>query len=426
VYLRLKREIRDRGVILRSPNFEFVENDLAGLLELIGAWTAEKERVDNKRQVIDKQKSRLLRGYWPFPAPHGYNRVEDAIHGRHLVTDPDKALIIKDAFELYANDVLATQAEVTKFMSKRYKLAGINTRVHKSTVSYILNNMLYTGYIEFPKWKVERVKGHHEAIITMEIYEQVKSKLQRQAKNPKARDYNSDFPLKKGVVCSNCGHNLTGSWNKGRTKKYPNYSCLQEGCSMRYKSIPKGQIEGEFEAILREYKLAAELVDLTQAIFEDVWSEKLAGREKERLQLQLVVNQLNAKINDCAEKIVKIQTDTVVRVLEEKIVNWEAEKREVELALGQLADKYSDKSFGIMLTKVLSFMESPLQSWTEGDLQTKQDILDMFFMEKLSYDRNKGFGTIKYALPAQVILGTQEIIDSGKVTGAQNCNKVEP
>lgn len=77
VYLRLKMELKARGVKLECPNFNFDDTPEGEFIETIIASKAELDRKQNRRQVIQKQKARLDRGYWPFCPPLALTHIKD-------------------------------------------------------------------------------------------------------------------------------------------------------------------------------------------------------------------------------------------------------------------------------------------------------------------------------------------------------------
>ena len=76
----------------------------------------------------------------------------------------------------------------------------------KTSISRILDNILYTGIIDLKRFNIApytQIKGLHEAIISEELYykvQDVKSGRNRMVK--KIRPKNPDFPLSAFMNCS--------------------------------------------------------------------------------------------------------------------------------------------------------------------------------------------------------------------------------
>lgn len=66
VHLRLRTELISRGAVLQCLNFNFEDTPEGRFVETVIAATAQLDREQNKRQVIQKMKARLSSGYWPY------------------------------------------------------------------------------------------------------------------------------------------------------------------------------------------------------------------------------------------------------------------------------------------------------------------------------------------------------------------------
>jgi hypothetical protein len=78
-----------------TPEGQFVETVIAAQGQL--------ERLQNRRQTLQKMKATLERGYYVFAAPVGYRYEKVEGHGRMLVRDEPLASIITEALEGYAS-----------------------------------------------------------------------------------------------------------------------------------------------------------------------------------------------------------------------------------------------------------------------------------------------------------------------------------
>ena len=161
------------------------------------AASAELERNQNARQVKQKMKARLERGYWCFDYPPGLKYAKVADHGKLLVRDDPKALTIMEALEGFASGRMNDQTDVQKFLASRHftHRAKAGT-VHLEQVKRILTQVLYAGYVEYPEWGVTRRRGHHQGLINIETFERIQERLKGKARVPQRRDLNRDFPLR--------------------------------------------------------------------------------------------------------------------------------------------------------------------------------------------------------------------------------------
>src|SRR5690606_15336420 len=132
----------------------------------------------------------------------------------------------------------------------------------------ILNNPIYAGIIRNSLLD-EPVEGSFESVISKETFYIAQSILYGK-KNPidKRLINNPDFPLRHFLTCPNCGRFITGSWSKGKTKRYAYYHCVTRDC--KYKNIRKEIVEGEFIKTLEKLKPSDKILDLFDLILNDV------------------------------------------------------------------------------------------------------------------------------------------------------------
>jgi DNA invertase Pin-like site-specific DNA recombinase len=79
-HFKLRSAFRARDVVLRCLNYNFQDSDEGWFAELVSAGSAELERRQNRRQVIQKTKARLEQGYYPFNAKKGYDFIKDPVY----------------------------------------------------------------------------------------------------------------------------------------------------------------------------------------------------------------------------------------------------------------------------------------------------------------------------------------------------------
>lgn len=164
VHIRLKAEFAAREAKLECLNFNFDDSPESEYAELVLAVGNQYQRKNNRRQVIQKMKARLERGYWSFMPPRGMINKKDPIHGKILSPQEPHASIYKAALEKYRDGLLITQEEVMFFLHSEYKLRGLPNRPSMSTTQRILSEPLYAGYIKYEKWGVPFQKAQHGGI----------------------------------------------------------------------------------------------------------------------------------------------------------------------------------------------------------------------------------------------------------------------
>lgn len=395
VYLRLKMELKARGVKLECPNFNFDDTPEGEFIETIIASKAELDRKQNRRQVIQKQKARLDRGYWPFCPPLALTHIKDKEHGKVLVPKEPYASIFKEAIEAYEKDLLNSETEVKDFINQRFKEAGLKRTISNHGVQATLSKALYAGYIEYEPWEVDRRNGQHQGFISKQTFENVQNKRLGKSKPKMVKTYSPDFPLRGFALCEECGKKLRASWNTGNGGKYPNYWCQTKGCSLRYKVTKRKIIHREFESILSGAKLEKDKIALSKAIFMDTWNTLLGENNQHSQHLQQELDSIDEKIDSLVERISSASNLTLISTYEEKVTKLFNRKTEIDEVLK--TPKYTEAQFGTALNKVYNALENPISLWNSDNLEDKRTVLYMFFENGLSYRYGEGFGTTKFS-----------------------------
>ena len=115
-HFKLKQTLKFYNAVPECLNFKFEDTPEGEFVETIFAAQGQLERLQNRRQTLQKMKARIERGYWVFQAPIGYEYKHTREHGKFLVRKEPFASIIQDALEGYASGRYPTQADVKRFL----------------------------------------------------------------------------------------------------------------------------------------------------------------------------------------------------------------------------------------------------------------------------------------------------------------------
>ena len=399
-HFQLKSLMVSRGASLESPSHTFEDTAEGKFVETMLAATAELERNQNKRQVKNRMRARLESGYWTFDLPPGYRYEKVPGHGKLLVPDEEKASIVKEALEGFAQGRFQSQEDVREFLvSKDFTHRGKPGVVHLEQVKRLLRRILYAGYLEYPKWEVTRRKGHHKALISLDTYERIQERLNGRIMKHR-KDLHKDFPLRGFVLCAHCKKPFTASWNKGRKERYPYYRCITKECSCCNKGIRKEKIESEFEIILKNLKPRGNIIKVIEHELLALWNDRVFDIETIRKRREEKIREIEEEIERYVDKIDKSNNETVIRSFEKKIDELEAKL----LRYGEKIEepKEHDYDFETALKHVLEFIKEPFLMWKMGDLAQKRLVLRMVFDEPLVYSHKNGFYTATFSLPVNV------------------------
>ncbi len=420
VQLRLRTEFQSRGLKRECLNFTFDGTPESEYAELVLTAGNQYQRQSNRRQVIQKMKARLEKGYWPFMPPLGMINKKDPVHGKLLTCREPYASIYKEGIEQFRDGILPAILDFQSFVNTKYKEFGITHVMSHQTARNTLEDILHAGYIEYPKWGVERRKGQHEGFISLETYEVVQERLEGRTKPWRRRDYNLDFPLRPHVLCDNCGVSMSGAFNTGRKLRYPHYYCRGKGCKYIWKSIGKEKFESQFEALLSSVKPADDLIDLTRDVLLVEWNNRLEKYSLNRSNIQIELEKIGKEIDDFVERAGKASRageQSLIDIYEGKIKELAVKK--TELGKKQKQSNYTDKDFGTASEKVFDTLKKPMDMWQSDEYNDKRTILYMYFEENLRYDYFRGFGTATLAYPVSLITENRPL-RSGSVEMSSN------
>jgi len=410
IHFALKKEIYGRGARVESPNFNFENSPTGRFTEQVMAAAAELERNQNKLQVIQKMKARAESGHWPFCLPPGLKNIKHPVHGKYAIPDDPIASIFAAAIKGFRDRLLITQLDVVDFIKGQYQQQGINRKISLHGVQRMLTEILYTGYIEYPKWNIARQKGVHEGFISIETYDEVQRILKDRTKPKVRRDTNPEFPLRGLTLCSLCRKPFTASFNTSHNgQRYPNYFCKTDGCPMRYKVIHRNTIENDFLALLGTTKLEQPTIELALAILKDVWNQHQAQYSDAQSASQRQLDEVTEAISRLTNRIAKTTDEVLITSYESELRKLGIQKQEFDSV--SFPKRYTSEEFGTATKKVLDVLENPVSMWQNGSLDDRLTVFFMHFDQKPVYDKKTGFGTAILSQSVNVIrsLGSSKI-----------------
>jgi DNA invertase Pin-like site-specific DNA recombinase len=358
----------------QSPVGYFLRNFFGSLAQLDNDSKGERTILGMKQAVKE--------GRWCWPAPVGYSNAKDNTEKPILVKNEDSQYI-EEAFLLAEKEIYKQTDIVNQLKKKGFK------KINNSLLNRILRNPIYCGFIK-TSWFPELIQGQHQPIISQEVFYKVQAILdgKKPSITPKKRN-NPDFPLRNFIYCENCGGKLTGSWSKGRSKKYPYYHCRTKGCTLY---VRKEKLEEEFYQCLKELQPKKEIIDLFEEIVLDVWKKRKEESFKELKRLEKEIKALKDKKERINELAIK-------RTFDDKTYKEEFQKVDNEIILKQLEFNeykidHNDSETCIHFCK--NFIANIADLWRDADLDLKQRFQKLIFPENISYKKGS-FRTAKIA-----------------------------
>lgn len=403
-HLKLRADIARAGGKLESPSIEFGEDSDSVLVENLLASVSQHQRQKNGEQTLNRMRARTLNGYWCFQAPVGYRYQRMQGHGNLLVRDEPRASILAEALEGFASGRFESQVEVKRFLEAQPDFPHDlpDGQIRNQRITEYLTRVLYAGHIEVPGWNVSRREARHEGLISFQTWLKIQERLQGPRKAPERADLAEAFPLRGFVTCGDCGRPLTANWSRSKTgKRHPYYLCFNRACASRGKSIPRDALEGDFEALLKTLQPAPSLVRVAQAMFRDLWDDRVARAEQATAHAKAETARIERQTAQLLDRIVEADNPTVIAAYERRIAKLETEQlllQEKALAAGQ-----PKRGFGDMFELSMRFLANPWKLWASGHLELRRLVLRLGFRDRLAYVRGEGFRTPEFSSPFKAL-----------------------
>ena len=290
-------EIELAGTRLISATENIDQTPAGRLMHGMLASFAEYYSRNLANEVMKGLTEKAKRGGTPGRARIGYLNIREQLpqggEVRTVVIDPERAPLIRWAFETYATGLYGV-ADMALLLDAR----GLRTRGDRrrgpqpltiSGVHDLLSCPYYTGIITY---RGKHYPGRHDPIITQELFDQVQAVLKAH-NHAGERDRKHQHYLKGTIRCGTCGGRLVYSQNKGNGGTYEYFVCPrnQHGeCPQSYQPVDlvKAAIENHYRGVTIT---DAERQEIRQAITHDL-QERAATAQQEIDRCQGVLDEV--------------------------------------------------------------------------------------------------------------------------------------
>src|SRR5688572_27553094 len=295
-HFALRAHLKSLGISLRSATEPIDDTSTGKLMEGVLAAFAQFDNDVRSDRTRAGMRAALELGRWTFPAPLGYLNAPKW-SGKSLVHDPDRAELVKRAFEDLATGRFTKQEVIA-----RATAAGLRSRkgltLSPQSFGQMMRNPICIGKIESPDYGVS-TQGDFEPLVDEATFYRAQAVLDGRIVVTGARQRNHpDFPLRGFVRCEVCGRPLTGSWSKGRNGHYAYYHC-QRQC--RAVNVSKAVLEGAFVDELALLQPTAGYMRLVKDRILHVWEQRRAEANDLTAEQQRRVSAIQQKLDKLDE-----------------------------------------------------------------------------------------------------------------------------
>jgi DNA invertase Pin-like site-specific DNA recombinase len=364
-------ELIDSGIAVHFTNEALDLNSTTGRLSADIQAVVAAHYIRNLRdETIKGFYGRLKQGIFPMPALLGYL---DAGSGKTKVPDPDRAPLMKMAFELYAT----RQYGLKRLADKLFEL-GLRTKAGKkvtdSVLSRLLSNPFYMGVIRIQKTG-DSYLGVHQPLISKDLFDCVQHILRgKYVSGP----HRHQFLFRRLITCSSCHYSLVPERQKGHVY----YRCQVPACPN--KTIREEIIDTAFRSKFRALRLNGREISYMEKHFmhlERNWEQdRLCIIDALKLQIAASKERLN-RLTDAY-----LSGDLEKELFQERKAALLMERRGIEDKLATVQQK--DFSIPKQVREFLELAKTALNTYESAPFEERRHLLEKITSNRVSDCKN--------------------------------------
>ena len=402
----IAEQLKKAGIIVYAVTQPTDANTASGSFQQnIQFIFSEYDNQLRRQKTMTGMKERLENGDWCGVPPVGYDIVRKDGKKRVLVVN-EKGKMIRKAFYWKAKDHL-THEEI----KKRLTAAGFK-HMTPGRVSWILKNPFYCGILSHNMLAGKLVKGNHEALVSEELFLEVNGIFAQKVQGYKQNKSDDLYPLKRFLICDECGRPLRASAKKNGLYSY--YQCNTKQCLCSRRVEP---VHEQFKGLLESFTLHVD-EDMQYLIKEQMIANynalNASGRDM-RTTLTTNLYEVQKKLDRLEERYI---LEEIKRESYEKFeAKFLEEKKEIERQLASAGEEVSN--IEACIDMALTFSSKLATAWDLGDLRVKQEIQRLVFPDGMYYNRkNDQCRTDRVNEVFSCIAQGQSVLTSNNITFA--------
>lgn len=374
-YIRIL--LKKYGVEIKSTSEHFENTPAGRFMENIIANVAQFDNDVRAERSIGGMREAMREGRYVWHAPIGYDNAK--VESKSTIVPNSYALMIKEAFLLVGQNKNSVN-EIRNSIIKS-NLNFESKHISRAQFYKLLKLEVYAGWIN--KFG-EKHKGKFTPLISEELFNHVQHVLKSRSHGPKFYTIeNPDFPLRRFVFHPE-GFKLTGSWSKGKTKRYAYYHFWR----IKGLFFGKEYLEEKFAAFMNDFRLSGKhyekLKELTKKHFLLRWKETEIKAEV----IKKEIDDLKKEQDAYAQKsILGILSDEIVK---RKIIELDDQIRivtEKSLRLPVQSARIKD-----LVNLIHLFLENPGDVWKMASIKRKIALQWFQFPQGVTFS-DETFGT---------------------------------
>jgi site-specific DNA recombinase len=278
---------------LKFSSYTF-DNSPEGIMMLQLAMSqAEYESAKSSKDIRRGMQTKFASGWLPGHVPSGYlNSGPTTEKGsRYIKKDPQRWGLVRKAWDLFLTGSY-TVPQIYQIAANDWKLTQRKTKrrgggpISRTSWYGIFNSVFYTGYYNYLDKDGNEIfkKGRHEAMITLEEYDQAQRLLGKRGRTRLSAQ--PDLSYMGLMKCGECSCSITGEVKEksikslGITRQYIYYHCShkRKDYKCKQKPIRKEALEIQFESEINKYTILPEFRDLALRLLRRAHSDEIQTR----------------------------------------------------------------------------------------------------------------------------------------------------
>ncbi len=323
-----------------------------------------------REKCMSGVKEALLRGEWCHKPPTGYDTIKE--NGKRKIVVNAKGKLLRKAF-LWKTEKGLSNEEIKK------RLASMGLKVSHQFISALFKNPFYCGLLSHNALEGELVEGHHEKLVSREIFLEVNGILSTNHHGYKTNEERKELPLKRFMRCEDCAKFMRGYVVKKKNLYY--YKCNTPGCKNNKRA---DDLHKNFSSALERFNINDE--EMKDGIAREMiaeYEERITVKEDEAVKCENQLAEIDKKLERLEERF--ILEEISAEMFRKYKDRFNAEKAEIEKLLMKSGRKMSNLEECVNV--LLNSAENISEYWGSADYVTKQRVQFWISSEGLLYDK---------------------------------------
>ena len=403
------RKLKEKGVEIYFEKENIWTLDAKGeLLITIMSSLAQEESRSISQNVTWGKRKQFADGKVSFDYNHflGYDKGEDG----NLVINPEQAETVREIYKLFLSGY--SYIAITKELERQGRITPRgNTKWSDATVRSILSNEKYKGDVLLQKSYIEDfltkkqvknngevqqyyISGHHEPIVSPEIFDMAQRELDRRAAN--YGKYSGKRLFSSKLICGDCG----GYYGSKVWHSNSKYKKMIWQCRDKFKNDPECCTPHLYEEDIKEYFMKAlkKLWKNKDDYIDDIKLLKPGKKEFDAIQAQL--DTATFEMEKAIERVENLVYDNTRMArnqseynsqYEELVVDYEEKKSTKEKLEKELEDAKIKASAINKFISTLRKMDAPVTEFNDNLWNSMVETMTVYKSGGITFKLRSGF-----------------------------------